>query len=133
MYIKKVRVQVRYIIDELREHRTQTDKTIIFCRTYRDNTELYLMFKRKLKGSITEPPGYPDVTPFRLVDMFLACNSSNVKSGILTVVATVAFGMGIDCSDVRCIIHWGPPSDIESYIMASNIILFKERSFPAIY
>ena len=126
----EVGVQLHYIIDELREHRAQTDKTIIFCRTYKDCTELYLMFKRKLKGSITEPPGYPDVTPFRLVDMFHACNSSSVKSGILTsfisdsrlrvLVATVAFGMGIDCSDVRRIIHWGPPSDIESYIQETG-------------
>jgi superfamily II DNA helicase RecQ len=31
------------------------------------------------------------------------------------VIATTAFGMGIDCQDIRCIYHWGPPSNLETY------------------
>ena len=51
---------------------------------------------------------------------------SGVKSGIITnfskpsplgiVIATTAFGLGIDCHDVRLVIHLGTPSDIKSYV-----------------
>ena len=44
--------------------------------------------------------------------------SSFCKSdGVLRIlIATVAFGMGLDCPNVRHIIHWGPMADKESYI-----------------
>ena len=36
------------------------------------------------------------------------------------VIATAVFGMGIDCPDVRQIIHVGPPDDIEAYIQETG-------------
>ena len=37
------------------------------------------------------------------------------EGGLEVVVATNAFGMGIDRSDVRAVIHLGPPGSIEAY------------------
>ena len=65
------------------------------------------------------------------MDMFTACTSVDVKEDVVKsitqpegrlriIVATVAFGMGMDCSYVRRIIHWGPPSDVESYVQETG-------------
>ena len=41
-------------------------------------------------------------------------------SPLRITVATVAFSMGVDCPDVRQIIHWGVPDDAEIYVQETG-------------
>ena len=36
------------------------------------------------------------------------------------VIATSRFGLGIDCPDIRTIMHWGVPSTIEEYVQETG-------------
>ena len=62
--------------------------------------------------------------------MFTSVTDQHQKDGIINaftrdsqlriVIATVAFGMSIDCPDVRHIVHIGVPDDVESYIQETG-------------
>ncbi len=59
--------------------------------------------------------GSPDYVKYRVVDMFTHCTHASVKKKIVeqfsiesplrVVIATIAFGMGMNCRDIRQIIH----------------------------
>ena len=62
--------------------------------------------------------------------MFTSCTDDDVKKQILhsfsvpsklrIVIATSSFGMGIDCPDIREIVHLGAPADLETYIQETG-------------
>ena len=57
---------------------------------YQGNTEE--MVKQKITDSLVNPTGH-----------------------IIVLIATIAYGMGVDCKCLRQVIHFGAPSDIDGY------------------
>ena len=43
-----------------------------------------------------------------------------MQNQVSTIVATIAFGLGIDKSDVRAVVHWGYPANMESYFQEAG-------------
>ena len=129
----------------LQNLRTAMPRTIIFCRRYVECAQIYSLFQQCLKAEFTDPPNAQNLVKYRLVDMYTKCTEPSIKEDIVTafsnpdgklriIVATIAFGMGLDCPDVRQTLHWGASHDIESYIQetgrcgrdgyAANAVLF---------
>ena len=118
-------------VERLRSERTNMPRIIVYCRSYTDCADLYIYFRQNLGTMFTEPPGAPDILRYRMVDIFTSITDPNVKECILSlfqkvdhhlrvVISTVAFGMGVDCPNVRQVVHYGPPDDTESYIQETG-------------
>ena len=67
----------------------------------------------------------------RLCDMMHSTSPDSVKNHILeqfsdgdghlgVLFATIAYGMGVNCKNVRRVIHFGPSKSIESYMQESG-------------
>lgn len=41
-------------------------------------------------------------------------------STLRLIIATTAFGMGVDCRDIQVIVHWGAPCSIEEYVQETG-------------
>ena len=87
---------------------------------------LYISLKNALGQHFTYPTGSKNLQKNRLVDMYTRACRPEFKESLLdlfvqpgnhlrVVIATTAFGMGIDCPDINRIIHWGTPSSLEQY------------------
>ena len=135
--------------NRLLEEKALFPKTIIYGRSLERCADIYIYLKRKLGSCGTLPAVAPDNPQFRLFDMFSSVTPSDHKAIILklfktdntlrVVIATIAFGMGVDCYSVRQVVHVGLPDDIGCYIQETGrggrdgqlscVSLLKARSF----
>jgi ATP-dependent DNA helicase RecQ len=97
---------VGQVLDVVRRHAGQA--VIIYCLSRRETEEMAADLVGAGVRAAAYHAGMEADTRRRTQDAFAA-------EQIDVVVATVAFGMGIDRSDVRCVIHATLPKSIEHY------------------
>ncbi len=99
----------RHRFARVRELLRGADGSVILYAPTRRLTEL--VTRALLRMGVRAAPYHAGLTPRtrrRVLAAFLA-------DRVPVVVATSAFGMGIDKPDVRRVIHWGPPRTLEAY------------------
>jgi ATP-dependent DNA helicase RecQ len=96
----------RQVLDILGRHRGEAG--IIYCTSRREVDALAAWLTETGWRALPYHAGLPDEERHRHQDAFLSERAD-------VVVATVAFGMGIDRSDVRFVVHAGAPRSVEHY------------------
>lgn len=107
---------------------TNADKCIIFCPSY---AQCCLLFQILVDELGKQNCLYLQDKNVAVCNIFTAATEKKVKDNILSeftkpnsllriVVATIAFGMGVDAPNIRHVIHWGPPRSIEAYVQESG-------------
>ena len=91
---------------------------------------IYTLLEHKLGSAITKPPGFLNVSKYRSVEMYNRIMTTEKKEQVLSnfssdstiemIITTSAFGLGIDCSNIRRIIHCGLPTTIEEYVQEAE-------------
>ena len=88
--------------------RHEGEAGIIYCLSRREVDELAATLSADGIRALPYHAGLDDATRHRNQDAFL-------NEEVDVMVATVAFGMGIDRSDVRFVVHAGAPQSLEQY------------------
>jgi len=101
----------RQILDVLARHKDQAG--IVYCLSRREVDELAGWLRDEGYRAVRYHAGLDDQERHRNQDAFL-------NEEVDIVVATVAFGMGIDRSDVRFVLHAGAPQSLEHYQQESG-------------
>jgi len=81
---------------------------IIYCFSRRQVDDLYEILKSKGYSVRPYHAGLSDIERARNQELF-------IKDDVQIIVATIAFGMGIDKPNVRFVIHFDLPKNIETY------------------
>ena len=92
---------------------TRPGPAIVYAQTRVATEKLAETLGRKGRSVLPYHAGLP-------AEMRAANQAAFIASEDMVMVATVAFGMGIDKPDVRCVIHAGLPKSIESYYQESG-------------
>ena len=119
-------------------------KLYCFALLCKDVQTYYVGLRKLLGAQITEPAGLPvNLIKFRFLDIFTAGSKAEMRKAVATefccsdtklrlIIATSAFGLGIDCSDITQIIHWGHPTHWRNWFR-KQVVQVKMVCHPKLY
>ena len=119
-----LRSNLYYEVEELADKEGKMRRLIEICRAERGSGVIYArsretceqlaaMLRRAGVNAAHYHAGLPPEERTRTQEMFML-------DKVRVIVATIAFGMGIDKSNVRLIVHFSPPGSLESYVQESG-------------
>lgn len=121
------------IVQDIKQNGRSAKKMLIFCRTYQECIYTFVELTTELDSEdvLFVPSLSSSNDKEHVCQLYTACTAEDTKDYILrsftgrtgavrVVVATIAFGLGLDAPDIHQIFHWGPSSDIEAYVQETG-------------
>lgn len=105
-YVRPKEEAYEQIADYIRKHRK--DSGIIYCQSRRSAENIAKSLQEDGFRALPYHAGLP-------ADVRIENQESFIKDDAEIIVATIAFGMGINKPDVRYVIHYDLPKNIEGY------------------
>ena len=113
-----------WIVEEVKQGKKE--KTIVYCQTIKQCSFIYATLKYMLGHCM-----YEKGSKCPVLEMLHSCTPDDNKEAvlesfrkedgpILLLVATIAFGMGVDCKGVHRTIHFGPSKNVEAFIQETG-------------
>eukprot|EP00111_Clytia_hemisphaerica_P014045 TCONS_00041332-protein len=102
----------------------EATRVIVFCRTSHNLRKLFSLFDGKFSSYYPDPLSRPYArfhsrTQIEVKSM-INKSLSDPNGKVRFLMATIAFGMGIDCKGLHTVIHFGTPSDMDDYFQESG-------------
>ncbi|KAJ6361108.1 hypothetical protein OIU77_005023 [Salix suchowensis] len=101
------------LVQEISKYARKAGSTIIYCTTIKDVEQIH----KSLQEAGIKTGIYHGQMSSKARE---ESHRSFIKDELLVMVATIAFGMGIDKPNIRQVIHYGCPKSIESYYQESG-------------
>ena len=118
-----------WLVDELIKIQSLYERTIIYCQTIKQCGIIY----ESIRGMLGKHMYVIDANDSKcvLVEMLHSCTPAAKKQQILhsfqtehgkirVLIATIAFGMGVDCKGVHRTVHYGPSKNVEAYVQETG-------------
>ncbi|BAY11495.1 DNA helicase RecQ [Calothrix sp. NIES-2098] len=110
----EVRSKTKYAYAELLELIRETEgSVIVYCLTRKKVEELTFKLQNDKIAALPYHAGLPDEERSKNQTRF-------IRDDVRVMVATIAFGMGINKPDVRLVVHFDIPRNLESYYQESG-------------
>lgn len=131
MSINDLILTLGWLVDSFKKQCTSQDRVVVFCHSLHTCASLYKLFAVNLQEESYEPIGSkPDVSKC-LFAMYHSkieeaekkkiLHSLRDEGGVCRVLfSTIAFGMGVNISNIRYVIHYGPSTAIDDYVQEAG-------------
>ncbi|XP_058110814.1 uncharacterized protein LOC131253707 isoform X2 [Magnolia sinica] len=101
------------LVEEISKNVASSSSTIIYCTTVKDTVQVF----ESLRDAGIKAGIYHGQMASKARE---ESHRSFISDELHVMVATIAFGMGIDKPNIRCVIHYDCPKSLESYYQESG-------------